>query len=76
MVGMIKREELFKVLSIPPHFQIMMVIALGKPDEKVVLEDIGKDGKFMFYWDDNDVRHVPKRSLDDIIIASYIPKGV
>jgi nitroreductase len=70
MVMMLKREVLFKELQIPPHFQMLMVIAIGKPDENVVLEEVVKDGDTMFYWED-DTRHVPKRALDDIIIASY-----
>src|SRR3989337_2708574 len=48
------------------------VIGLGKPDEKVVLEDVS-DGKTMFYWD-GDTRRVPKRKLDDVIVASYASK--
>ncbi|MBI2850319.1 MAG: nitroreductase family protein [Chloroflexi bacterium] len=72
MVGTIKREELAQALEIPPRYQILLVLALGKPDENVVLEDVNSDGKTMFYWD-GDVRHVPKRPLDDIIVASYAP---
>ena len=72
MVMMLKREVLIKEFQIPQHFQILMVIALGKPDENVVLEEAVKDSDTMFYWE-GDTRHVPKRPLDDIIIASYEP---
>ena len=44
-----------------------MVLALGKPDETVVLEEM-KENNFKYYRDENDVHHVPKRSLDELII--------
>ena len=71
---MMKRDELIKLLNIEPRYRLLMVIGLGKPDEKVVLEDVS-DGKPMFYWD-GDVRRVPKRTLDDVIITSYVPEPV
>jgi len=61
-----------KLLNIEPRYRLLMVIGLGKPDEQVVLEDVS-DGKHMFYWD-GDVRRVPKRRLDDVIVASHAPK--
>jgi nitroreductase len=72
MVMMLKRDVLFREFQIPQYFQILMVIRLGKPDETVVLEEAVKGGDTMFYWE-GDTRHVPKRALDDIIIASYTP---
>jgi hypothetical protein len=47
----------------------LLVIALGKPGEKVVLETVGADGDTAYWNDANDVHHVPKRKLDDIIIG-------
>ncbi|MFC2014819.1 nitroreductase family protein [Chloroflexota bacterium] len=73
MVMMIKREELTEILQIPPQYRVLMVIAIGKPKEEVTLENIGQDGEYKFYWDDNGLLHVPKRSLDEIIVASYAP---
>ena len=39
-----------KALGIAPHYEILLVISLGKPKEKVVLEPIGLDGDFVKYW--------------------------
>ena len=67
IIGSIKRDELSNELSIPDNFDALLVLALGKPVEKVVMEDIkGADVK---YWrDENKNHHVPKRSLKDLII--------
>jgi len=45
------------------------VLALGVPAEQVVLEEVGADGSIRYYRDAQSVHHVPKRSLDEVIIA-------
>ena len=47
----------------------MLALALGKPGEKVVIDKLGDDGDIKYWRDSNSVHHVPKRSLDDIIIG-------
>jgi nitroreductase len=69
MHGSVKRDELSKALGIPPRYEILLVLSLGKPKEKVVLETVGPDGDFNYWRDSNSVHHVPKRPLDDIIIG-------
>jgi len=68
IIGSIQRDELRKVLNIPQQYEILLVIALGKPAEKVVLESTSKTGSIEYYRDDKDVHHVPKRPLDEIIL--------
>ena len=68
MIGSIKREKLRETLSIPEHFEIILVIALGKPAETVELEAVGADGDIKYWRDEDGVHHVPKRSLDDILL--------
>lgn len=66
--GAIDRDRLRRELAIDDHFEILLVIALGKPIEEVVLEDVGSGGSIKYYRDDASVHHVPKRKLDDIIL--------
>ncbi|OGP58729.1 MAG: nitroreductase [Deltaproteobacteria bacterium RBG_13_49_15] len=71
MIASINRERLREVLNIPERFKILLVIAVGKPKEQIVIEEVGSDGGIQYWRDDQGVHHVPKRSLNDIIIGSY-----
>ncbi len=68
MHGWVKKKELSKTLEIPTRYEILLVLSLGKPKEEVVLETMGPDGNFNYWRDSDNVHHVPKRHLDDIII--------
>ena len=69
MIGSIQRDSLRVTLQIPDHLEILLVIALGKPAETVVLEDTGDLHGIKYYRDENNVHHVPKRPLDEIIVS-------
>ena len=68
IIQSIQRRELRLVLEIPEDFEILLVLALGKPKETVVLEPMGPDGDVQYWRDAEQVHHVPKRALDDIIV--------
>jgi len=69
IVANIQKEGLRIALKIPPRYEILLVLALGKPRETVVIETVGPSGDTKYWRDSNGVHHVPKRSLDDIIIG-------
>ena len=69
MIWAIRRDGLRKSLRIPDHLEIMLVLALGKPNEEVVLEPLKPDGNIKYWRDADDIHHVPKRALDDMIIG-------
>jgi nitroreductase len=69
MIGSAKGEKIAEALDIPPRYKVLLVLALGKPAEKVVLEDLGTDGDIRYYRDDEDVHHVPKRTLAELILG-------
>lgn len=68
MIGSVQKEELARSLNIGPRYRILLVIALGRPAEKVQIDEAGCEGDIK-YWRDNDsVHHVPKRPLDEILL--------
>lgn len=69
MLGAVKRDELRQTFDIPSRYEVLLVIALGKPGEKVVIEAVGPDGDIKYWRDSEGTHHVPKRSLDDIIMG-------
>ena len=69
MVGSINTDGLRAELEIPEAYQVRLVLALGKPDEEVVLETIRPGGDVRYWRDDKGVHHVPKRPLDEIIVG-------
>jgi nitroreductase len=70
MIAAVKRNKLAPLLKIPQEFEILLVLAMGKPVEKVVLEEIPTDGSYKYWRDEQEVHHVPKRGLKEIIINS------
>jgi nitroreductase len=68
MIGLVAREKLRADLDIPAPYEILLVIALGRRREQAVIEQTS-DPQDIKYWRDNEgVHHVPKRSLDELII--------
>lgn len=68
MIATIRRFEVMTALEIPPKFDLLYVLALGKPAEKVVLEPVGADGDIRYWRDEQQVHHVPKRALEEVIV--------
>jgi nitroreductase len=73
MIGSVKRDALRRTLAIPDEYEILLVLALGKPAETVVLEDVGPDGDIKYYRDVHSVHHVPKRSMDELVFEEHGP---
>lgn len=71
ILGALDREGLRKVLDVPEQYKILLVLALGKPAEEVMLEETGADGDIEYYRDADDVHHVPKRPLEELILREH-----
>jgi nitroreductase len=69
IIASIQREKLRAALDIPEQYDILLALALGKPAETVVIDDVGPDGDIRYWRDDQGVHHVPKRTLDAIIVG-------
>jgi nitroreductase len=68
-VGSIQRDALRQILDIPARYEILIVLALGRPKETVVLEDMDPEGDVRYWRDASSVHHVPKRLLQDVILS-------
>ena len=60
--------KLHQALNLADHLKILLVIAMGFPKEKVIIEDAGPDDDIRYWHSPNLRHHVPKRRLADIII--------
>jgi len=69
IIASVQRDALRQVLGIDPRYEILHVLALGKPRETVILEPVGPEGDIKYWRDAEGVHHVPKRALDEIIIG-------
>jgi nitroreductase len=69
ILGTIKREEIRSLFEIPVQFEVLYVIALGEPVEKVVIEEVNPDDDIKYWRDAEKVHHVPKRALKDVIMG-------
>jgi nitroreductase len=67
IIATIKREELIDEMRIPDSFEILLILALGKTVENVIVDEIKNND--VKYWRDSDKNHhVPKRNLKDLIL--------
>lgn len=68
MIGNFNPDEVAEKLSFSSNIRPMLIIALGKPAETIVIKEIADGEDTNYYRDENDVHYVPKRRLEDIII--------
>lgn len=68
MIGSINKKGLAEALHIPGRYEILLVVAIGKPKEQVRIDAVGPDGDIRYWRDDKGLHHVPKRSLEEIIL--------
>lgn len=71
MICSLRKEALSAYLQTPPGFEILMVIALGRPKEKIMLESLGPDGSIQYWRDEKGIHHVPKRDLESILMRRF-----
>lgn len=71
IIATVNRKKMARVLDLPEHLEILLVLALGVPAEEVVIEPLPADGKIEYWRTADGTHHVPKRSLDDVLVARY-----
>jgi len=68
MLGSVDREKLREMLHIDSRYEILLVVALGTPAEEVKVDPVSAEGNIKYWRDEQNVHHVPKRSLDELIV--------
>lgn len=66
MIGNMDQDGIRTLLEIDEKYEIVYAVAFGYPVEEVVLEEFAGDVKY--YRDEQQVHHVPKRSLNDVLV--------
>jgi nitroreductase len=69
IIASVDRDALREALDIALRYEILLVVALGRPKEDVVIEPVAPDGDIRYWRDADGVHHLPKRALDDIIVG-------
>ena len=66
-MGAIQRDKILKACNISNEYSLDSLLALGYPAESPVTDDVC-DGDIKYYLDENGILHVPKLSLDEVLI--------
>ncbi|MHB8071208.1 MAG: nitroreductase family protein [Candidatus Cryosericum sp.] len=69
MLSSVNRPNLKRALDIVDKYEVALVLALGQAREKVTIEPVAPDGNIKYWRDAEGTHHVPKRSLDDLIVG-------
>ncbi|MGD9948353.1 MAG: nitroreductase family protein [Desulfobulbus sp.] len=69
-IGAFSPEKVQQLFKLPEQYKALLVVSLGYPAEEVVLEKVGADGDIRYWHDEQNVHHVPKRKLADLLLAS------
>ncbi len=69
MLGAIDRAAIASELKVPDGMGVKLLVAVGVPAEKVVLEDACGGESLAYYRTSDDVHHVPKLGLEDVIVG-------
>lgn len=65
-MGAIDRPRIMEILHLSDPLSLLFVVALGYPAEEPVIESITSSPNY--YKDGDGVLHVPKRSLDEVLV--------
>jgi nitroreductase len=71
IIASLDREALATELGITDRYEILLALALGRPAEQVVVEDLAPGGDIRYWRDADEVHHVPKRPLEELILATW-----
>ena len=68
MIGNFSPKKVSEAMELPENIVPMLIVAFGKPDEKIVLTEAENGESLNYYRDEEDTHYVPKRKLEDIVL--------
>lgn len=68
MLGSGAPEKIAEAFELSKNIVPTLVLALGKPAERVELCEVAENGSVAYFRDENNTHFVPKRSLEDILL--------
>lgn len=71
MIASVNRPKLSAALDIADFLNIMLVLAIGKPKERAVIDPVDSGGDIRYWRDGDQIHHVPKRSLTEIVVKRF-----
>ena len=72
ILASVDRDKLRAELVIADRYEILLALALGVPAETVKIEPMPSSGEYNYWRDEEQIHHVPKRSLEEIVIGEYL----
>jgi nitroreductase len=72
MIGNIKKKALHDLIGMPDGLEAVLVIALGKPMDRIVIESVSDSKSIKYYHTEDGVHHVPKRNLQELLLEIYV----
>ena len=69
MLGAIDRKKIAAELKLPDGLDLKLLIAVGVPAEKVVIEEASEGDDLAYYRAEDGVHHVPKLRLEDVLVT-------
>lgn len=71
MIGNLNAKAVHDIVGFPEDIKVLQVMAVGYPGETVVIDDLKPGDGTDYYRDANDVHHVPKRRLEDVLLKRF-----
>lgn len=71
IIATINRTKLARIFDLSDRYEILLILALGVPAQEVVVEPLPSDGSIKYWTGEDGSHHVPKRSLEELLLGSF-----
>ncbi len=68
MIAAFQSKKILTELNLTDRYEVLLILAIGKPIEQVQIEAMKATDDYTYWRDEQQVHHVPKRALADLII--------